>query len=93
MSGGYVSKDGLKLGEHQVVLFTFKGPIAGPKCEEWNREINALKASFGNQVIGVTMNGLPTPEEFKRPDASPAVKKKAIKKAVKKASRKARGGR
>jgi hypothetical protein len=96
MSGGYVRKDGLADGEHQVVIFTFKGPIDRPKCEEWNREINALKATFGQQVIGVTMDGLRTPEEFKKAPAQAAAKKKRARKAAKKAvkkGRKARGGR
>ena len=27
MSGGYIKDEGLETGEHQVVIFTFKGPI------------------------------------------------------------------
>lgn len=65
MSGGYL-KDGLKEWEHQVVIFTFKGPIDQAKCREWNLQINNLKQSLGNNVMGVTMAGLDTPAEFKK---------------------------
>jgi len=66
MSGGYL-KDGLKEFEHQVVIFTFKGPIDQAKCDEWNRQIKALKSSLGNNAIGVTIDGLPTPDALRRP--------------------------
>ena len=66
MSGGYL-KDGLKEFQHQVVIFNFKGPIDAVKCKEWNRAISNLKQSFGDNVIGVTLAGLDTPDEFKNP--------------------------
>ena len=63
MSGGYL-KDGLKLGDHQIVIFTFKGPIELPKCQNWNQEIDALKQIIGEKVIAVTLAGESTPQEF-----------------------------
>lgn len=78
MSGGYISEEGLKDGEHQVVIFAFKGPIAATKGQEWNEAINSLKKMFGNQVIAVTMQGLPTPPQYMPPasglGAKPAAK-------------------
>ena len=66
MSGGYL-KDGLKAGEHQVIIFTFKGEIDQPKCKEWNQQILRLKKLLGNNVIGVTVDGLPTPPSLMTP--------------------------
>lgn len=66
MSGGYL-KDGLKEFEHQVVIFTFKGPIDQEACREWNKEINRLKKFLGDQAIGVTITGEKTPDAFQGP--------------------------
>jgi hypothetical protein len=66
MSGGYL-KDGLGEFEHQVVIFTFKGPIDQAKCKEWNQQIKALKNKLGDQAIGVTLAGENTPDAFKKP--------------------------
>jgi hypothetical protein len=66
MSGGYL-KDGLEEFEHQVVIFTFKGPIDQATCREWNQQIKALKESLGPNAIGVTLAGEKTPESFRRP--------------------------
>jgi hypothetical protein len=65
MSGGYL-KDGLKAGEHQVVIFTFKGEIDAPTCREWNKEILRLKKldALKNNLISVTLNGEKTPPEL-----------------------------
>jgi hypothetical protein len=69
MSGGYL-KDGLEEFEHQVVIFTFKGKLDQQKCKRWNLAINALKQDLGDKMMGVTLAGLDTPDEFK-PDANP----------------------
>lgn len=66
MSGGYL-KEGLKAGEHQVVIFTFKGPIDQATCRRWNLQIDDLKRLLGDSAIGVTINGLDTPDTFKKP--------------------------
>ena len=42
MSGGYLN-DGLAEFEHEVIIFTFKGPIDAATCQEWNRQITILK--------------------------------------------------
>ena len=65
MSGGYL-KDGLKEFEHQVVIFTFKGPIDLPTCQNWNKEIDVLKNSFGDKLIAVTLAGEDTPGKFQK---------------------------
>ena len=65
MSGGYL-KDGLKAFEHQVVIFTFKGPIDLATCQSWNQEIHELKKSFGDKLIAVTLVGENTPEKFQK---------------------------
>jgi hypothetical protein len=66
MSGGYVHDEGLDEGEHQVVIFTFKGPITDVEADEWNRRINALKKGLGDRMMGVTIDGYDTPERFKK---------------------------
>jgi hypothetical protein len=66
MSGGYL-KEGLKAGEHQVVIFTFKGPISAATCRRWNLQIDDLKRLLGDSAIGVTIQGLDTPDAFKKP--------------------------
>ncbi len=64
MSGGYL-KEGIKSGEHQVVICTFKEEIDQAKCKAWNKAIQALKQSLGDSVIGVTIKGEDTPDAFK----------------------------
>jgi hypothetical protein len=66
MSGGYL-KDGLKDFEHQVVIFTFKGPITQTTCDEWNTTIKRLKKLLGEKAIGVTITGEKTPVPFQVP--------------------------
>ena len=67
MSGGYVKKDGLAAGQHQTVIFTFKGPTDGETSRAWNTAIRALKRSFLSHnpgcIIGVTLNGPATPPD------------------------------
>jgi len=66
MSGGYL-KDGLEEFEHQVVIFTFKGPIGQEVCREWNKEIVRLKKLLADKAIGVTLEGELTPKAFQGP--------------------------
>jgi hypothetical protein len=61
MSGGYVHDEGLDPGEHQVVIFTFKGPITSAEADLWNRQILALKERLQDKVMGVTLDGENTP--------------------------------
>jgi hypothetical protein len=74
MSGGYLKK-GLGPGEHQVVIFTFRGPIDAALCVEWNIQIKILKGQdmFGDQVMAATMKCDDTPgaNAFKRPKTLP----------------------
>jgi hypothetical protein len=88
MSGGFVNESGLKEGAHQVVIFTFKGPIDQAKCQEWNIALADLKQTFGEQMMGVTIDGLPTPVNFTR--RRPSAATKAVKKTAKKRAKKRR---
>ncbi len=59
MSGGFIKPQ--KAGAHQVVIFTFAGPLKKGDAEKWNNEVEKLKAMFGSKVMGVTMQGHTTP--------------------------------
>lgn len=62
MSGGYLNEKGLNPGEHEVVIFTFTGPISAAKCIRWNVAIRAEKKRIGaNGVMGATMDAKETP--------------------------------
>jgi hypothetical protein len=59
MSGGYIKPQ--KQGDHQIVVFTFVGPIDRKKMEKWNMAIFELKKLFGDGLTGITIQGDPTP--------------------------------
>ena len=64
MSGGYLKDEGLGPREHQVVIFSFRGEISDEACRAWNSVIRDLKKRlFGNKVMAVTLDGLPTPDD------------------------------
>ena len=56
---------GLAAGEHLIELFTFKGPITRAQAAEWNYRIGQLKEIFGDNVIGVTIDGDDTPDRYR----------------------------
>ena len=74
MSGGYIARQ--EEGEHQVVIFTFIGPITGAQVTEWNKRVLELKKIFvpkdgkdkkvRSYLAGITVKGerTPTPEEM-----------------------------
>jgi 2'-5' RNA ligase len=62
MSGGYIKPQ--KEGEHQIVTFTFVGPIDSDQVKKWNESLAKLKKMFGLYLAGVTVKGDPTPVEF-----------------------------
>ena len=64
MSGGYIKPQ--KHGEHQVVHFTFVGPIDSTKTEKWNKALAEFKRVFGAGLTGITIKGDPTPTKYKR---------------------------
>jgi hypothetical protein len=66
MSGGYIRAQ--KEGEHQVVIFTFIGPVTQDQKDQWNARVLELKNSFVNDQVksylaGVTIQGDPTPSK------------------------------
>jgi hypothetical protein len=63
MSGGYIKPQ--KEGEHQMVVFTFAGELKPTHTQKWNDAILALKQHFGSNVMGVTMQGHPTPPKLR----------------------------
>jgi hypothetical protein len=74
MSGGYIQPQ--EEGEHQVVIFTFIGPVSGEQATQWNKRVLELKIMFVNTKVrsylaGVTVKGDRTPKELR-----PAKKKK-----------------
>ena len=82
MSGGYLDDEGLKAGEHRVIIFNFKGPIDGAVCVDWNTILKDFKTDpekFGENLLAVTIVGKPTPgaEAFKkkRPSSGPKNRK------------------
>ena len=80
MSGGYIQSQ--KKGEHQIVVFTFIGPVSDSQVKEWNRRVVELKKMFVNEEVpsylaGITIKGQPTPDLS---DLLPKEKKKKKKK-------------
>ena len=65
MSGGYLNNKGLKTGEHQVLVFNFKGGKNGippTACKDWNQVVRYFKKNvFGDNLISVTLTGEKTP--------------------------------
>jgi hypothetical protein len=64
MSGGFIKPQ--KHGEHQVVHFTFVGPLDRGKAEKWNEALAELKQTFGDGLTGITIKGDPTPPKYLR---------------------------
>lgn len=69
MSGGYIQAQ--EEGEHQVVIFTFIGPVTPEQVTQWNKRVLELKSMFvnkkvGSYLAGVTVKGerTPPPEEL-----------------------------
>jgi hypothetical protein len=67
MSGGYILPQ--EEGEHQVVIFTFIGPVTPEQATQWNKRVLELKNMFVNKKVrsylaGVTVKGERTPEEL-----------------------------
>jgi len=62
MSGGFIKPQ--KEGEHQIVTFTFIGPIDRDKVKKWNESLAKLKKMFGLNLAGITVKGDPTPAEY-----------------------------
>ena len=68
MSGGYIQPQ--EEGEHQVVIFTFIGPITTEQAAQWNKRVLELKNMFVSKKVrsylaGVTVKGDPTPKELR----------------------------
>jgi hypothetical protein len=68
MSGGYIQPQ--EEGEHQVVIFTFIGPITTEQAAQWNKRVLELKNMFVDKKVrsylaGVTVKGDPTPKELR----------------------------
>jgi hypothetical protein len=68
MSGGYIQPQ--EEGEHQVVIFTFIGPISTEQAAQWNKRVLELKNMFVDKKVrsylaGVTVKGDPTPKELR----------------------------
>jgi hypothetical protein len=67
MSGGEIKiRDHQNEGDHQVVVFTFIGVLDPEKVRQWNESIANLKRSFGSHLVGVTIKGETSSEEFMR---------------------------
>ena len=60
MSGGYIKPQ--KAGDHQMVVFTFAGPLKGADVKKWNDAVLALKQTFGPNVLSMTFKGDSTPK-------------------------------
>jgi hypothetical protein len=68
MSGGYIQPQ--EEGEHQVVIFSFIGPISTEQAAQWNKRVLELKNMFVDKKVrsylaGVTVKGDPTPKELR----------------------------
>ena len=68
MSGGYILPQ--EEGEHQVVIFTFIGPVTPEQATQWNKRVLELKNMFVSKKVrsylaGVTVKGDPTPKELR----------------------------
>jgi hypothetical protein len=64
MSGGYIRPQ--KSGEHQLVVFTFAGPVTTAQRDKWNAAILQLKQMFEASLTGITIKGDPTPPRLMR---------------------------
>jgi hypothetical protein len=64
MSGGYIKPQ--RKGDHQVVHFTFAGPIEGKHADKWNKSLAEFKALFGHNLTGITIKGDKTPPKYGR---------------------------
>ena len=62
MSGGYIRPQ--RQGDHQIVVFTFIGPVDAKNVNEWNAKILELKDLFGDGLTGITIAGDPTPRSI-----------------------------
>lgn len=62
MSGGYI--DPQSQFEHQVVLFTFTGPLTRAQANRWNAAIRQFKNALS--LTGVTLKGQKTPPAIAR---------------------------
>ena len=49
MSGGYIQPQ--EEGEHQVVIFTFIGPVTPEQATQWNKRVLELKKMFVNKKV------------------------------------------
>jgi hypothetical protein len=63
MSGGFLNPQ--KEGEHQIVTFTFIGRIDPGRVKKWNANLAKIKKLFKNNLVGITVRGDPTPDEFR----------------------------
>jgi hypothetical protein len=64
MSGGYIRPQ--KEGEHQVVVFTFVGKLDANAVSKWNDAVAEFKKLFDPGLVGVTIQGDPTPAKYLR---------------------------
>jgi hypothetical protein len=62
MSGGYIKPQ--RKGQHQVVHFTFAGPIDPKHAKQWNDRLAEFKELFGHSLTGITLKGDPTPSQY-----------------------------
>jgi hypothetical protein len=64
MSGGFIKPQ--KQFEHQLVVFTFIGPVTQKQVDQWNDALAELKQMFGPTLTGITIKGDPTPTKYQR---------------------------
>ena len=65
MSSGFLKAQ--KSGQHQVMIFTFVGPISDADRKAWNQCIRDLKERLGGRLVGVTIKGDKSPRTPKKP--------------------------
>jgi hypothetical protein len=63
MAGGFVMPQ--RPGDHQVVQFVFVGAWSQADADKWNEAIFQLKQLFPGNLIGVTIEGMPTPRKYR----------------------------
>jgi hypothetical protein len=61
VSGGFIGEQGD--GDHQVVTFTFVGPLTAEKVRQWNDAIMNLKRGLGPNLVGITTKAESTSAE------------------------------
>ena len=61
MSGGFIDEQ--DDGDHQVVTFTFVGPLTPERVSQWNDAVMDLKRRFGSNLIGITTKAESTSAE------------------------------